>query len=63
MSERRSTSNTYTKGQSHQRHPQNYDNKTSLTTTLSILDYYLQTSSSPPFGHITYNTAQASQMY
>ncbi|KAI5136358.1 hypothetical protein NEAUS04_0090 [Nematocida ausubeli] len=56
MSERRNTSNTYKKGQSHQRHPQNYENKTSLTTTLSILDYYLQTSSSPPFGHVIMNS-------
>ncbi|KAI5139006.1 hypothetical protein NEAUS04_2310 [Nematocida ausubeli] len=53
MSTVRNTSNKNTKDDSHQ--PKKYDNKPSLTTTLSILDYYLQTSLSPPFGHVKNN--------
>ncbi|KAI5139018.1 hypothetical protein NEAUS05_2578 [Nematocida ausubeli] len=51
MTERRNTLIKYATGQSHLRQPQDYKNKTFLIT-LSILDYYLQTSSSPPFGHV-----------
>ncbi|KAI5165484.1 hypothetical protein NEAUS04_2479 [Nematocida ausubeli] len=41
MTERRNTLIKYATGQSHLRQPQDYKNKTFLTTTLSILDYYL----------------------
>ncbi|KFG26926.1 uncharacterized protein NESG_01082 [Nematocida ausubeli] len=55
MSEPKNTIIKNASGQRHRRHPQDSNNKTPWTTSLSILDYYLRTSSSPPFGHVKKN--------
>ncbi|KAI5164433.1 hypothetical protein NEAUS04_2201 [Nematocida ausubeli] len=56
MSEPKNTIIKNASGQRHRRHPQDSNNKSPWTTSLSILDYYLRTSSSPPFGHVIMNS-------
>ncbi|KAI5160343.1 hypothetical protein NEAUS03_1097 [Nematocida ausubeli] len=63
MSVTRNTSSMKQQGHSNLRQPQSYYNKTLMTTTLSILDYYLLAGGLPPHGHVICTTAVLSLEY
>ncbi|KAI5161151.1 hypothetical protein NEAUS03_1516 [Nematocida ausubeli] len=55
MSDTRNTSSMNHQGHGNLRHPQSYNNKTLMTKTESLLDYFLLAGALPPRGHVIFN--------